>query len=153
MKSNSALYILVLVFLALSCNERNTADLAPEYLYDVQNQKVIKSIINNKRATIAIIYGNDIALQNAADSLPMPKTGASYTVVTWKQKPMPHWYGTNMNGVIYSIETMKVNQIANEALTFDYDFQPVKGFTAGDIRPQKTQRVHFITSQRAAIFP
>lgn len=153
MKATISPYIIALALLILSCDGRNTADLAPEYLYDAGNQKVIKSIINNKKGTIAMLYGNDLALKSASDSLPRPNIGAHYALVTWKQKQMPQWYGTNMNGEIYSIETVKVVQRNNSEPTFDYDFKTGKSFKPGDSQPEKSLRVSFITSQRAAIFP
>jgi hypothetical protein len=152
MKSIISLYIISMALLILACDGRNTAELAPEYLYDAGNQKVIKSIINNKKGTIAMLYGNDPALQSASDSLPKPKIGAQYTLVTWKQKPMPQWYGTNINGGIYSIETLKIVKRNNKELTFVYGFRTTKG-RKPDWQSEKNQRISFITSQRAAIFP
>ncbi|MCE7067158.1 hypothetical protein [Dyadobacter sp. CY326] len=153
MKSTISLYIIVLALLMLSCDERNTATLAPEYLYNAGDQKVIKSIINNKKGTIAMLYGNDLALETAHDSLSKPNIGAHYTLVTWKQKPMPQWYGTNMNGEIYSIEHLKIVQRNETRFAFDYDFQTGKAYQPSDDRPEKQQRIEFITSQQAAVFP
>ncbi|MCF2489914.1 hypothetical protein [Dyadobacter sp. CY347] len=153
MKSTISIYIIGLALVMLSCDDRNTATLAPEYLYDAGNQKVIKSIINNKKGTIAMLYGNNLALQSASDSLSKPNFGAHYTLVTWKQKPMPQWYGTKMNGQIYSIEHLKVVQRNETRFAFDYDFQTGKGYKPGDSRPEEKQRIDFITSQRAAVFP
>ncbi|MCF0063801.1 hypothetical protein MUK70_00475 [Dyadobacter chenwenxiniae] len=153
MKAIISLYIIALALFIMSCDDHNTANLAPEYLYDAGNQKVIKSILNNKKGTIAMLYGNDLALQSAHDSLPKPNIGAHYTLVTWKQKPMPQWYGTNMNGEIYSIETLKIVKRNKTELTFDYEFQIGKGYKPADWQSEKSQRISFITSQRAAIFP
>ncbi|MCF2492901.1 hypothetical protein [Dyadobacter chenhuakuii] len=153
MKSTISLYITALALFVMSCNDRNTADLAPEYLYDAGNEKVIKSIINNKKGTIAMLYGNDIALQTAQDSLLKLSPGAQYTLVTWKQKPMPQWYGTNINAEIYSVEHVNVAHRNVSGLAFDYDFKTGEGFKPGDARPGKDQQIEFITSQRAAVFP
>ena len=152
MKSAISLYIISMANLMLSCNDHNTANLAPEYLFDAGNQKVIKSIINNKEGTIAMLYGNDLALQSAYDSLQMPSAGTRYTLVTWKQKAMAQWYGTNMNGEIYSIEILKIVKRSKAKLTFDYNLQPRKGYKH-DWREEKRQRINFITSQRGATFP
>ncbi|WP_026629154.1 hypothetical protein [Dyadobacter alkalitolerans] len=153
MKSTISLYIAALALFLMSCNDRNTANLAPEYLYDAGNQKVIKSIINNKKGTIAMLFGNDLALQTAQDSLTKLSPGAHYTLVTWKQKPMPQWYGTNINAEIYSVEHVNVAHRNAAALAFDYDFKAGEGFKPGDARPEKDQQIAFITSQRAAVFP
>jgi len=122
-------------------------------LYDAGNQKVIKSILNNKKGTIAMLYGNDLALETAHDSLSKPNIGAHYTLVTWKQKPMPHWYGTNINSEIYSIENVNVVPSNEAQAAFDYDFQTGAGYKQGEAKPEKEQRIQFIMSQQAAVFP
>ncbi|WP_031530898.1 hypothetical protein [Dyadobacter crusticola] len=153
MKTTISLYIIAIALFFTSCDDRNTATLAPEYLYDAGNEKVIKSILNNKKGTISMLYGNDLALQTARDSLSKPSIGAHYTLVTWKQKPMPHWYGTNINAGIYSVEQVKVTGRNEESFTFDYNFQPGPSYAAGDNKPVEDQRILFITSQQAAVFP
>lgn len=153
MKSSISLYIAALAILFLSCDDRNTASLAPEYLYDAGNQKVIESIINEKKGTMAILYGDDLALQTACDSLHKLNLGAKYTLVTWKQKPMPQWYGTNINAEIYSVEHVKVARRNAAGFVFDYHFKTGEGYKPGDARPEKSQQIKFITSQRAAVFP
>jgi hypothetical protein len=100
-----------------------------------------------------MLYGNDPAIQSASDPLSKPNIGTHDTLVTWKQKPVPQWYGTNMNGEIYSIELLKVMQRNAMQFAFDYDFQTGKAYQPGDSRPEKKQLIEFITCQRAAIFP
>lgn len=153
MKSNLMIYIFAITFLMLSCDNVKPTNLAPEYLYDAKNQKVIKSIINNRKGKIAILYGNDLALQTAGDSLLEMQVGANYTLVTWNQKQMPQWYGANMNGEIYSVETVNVVQANRGDIAFQYDFSSGNGFRPGDHRPSEDQRIRFITEQRTAIFP
>jgi hypothetical protein len=153
MKLTISLYSIALAFSIMSCDDRNTATLAPEYLYDAGNQKVIKSILNNKKGTIAVLYGNDIALQTAHDSLSKPSIGAHYTLVTWKQKPMPQWYGTSINSEIYSIEKVNVAPSNEGQVAFNHDFQTGAGFKQSEAKPEKEQRIQFIMSQQAAVFP
>jgi hypothetical protein len=153
MKPIISLYIAALALFTFSCDERNTATLAPEYLYDAGNQKVIKSILNNKKSTVAMLYGNDLAWQVAQDTAPEPTIGAHYTLVTWKQKPMPQWYGTSMNGAISSIEHVRIVHRNGGEAAFEYNFQTGPGYKSGDGRPEKDQRIRWIVSQQAAVFP
>lgn len=146
-------YLLILTFLLTSCGDTRVPRFAPEYLYDAPGQQVIKSVINNKKQTIAILYGNELAAQMAGDSMLIPRNGSVYTMVTWKQKPMPQWYGTNMNAEIYSAEIVKVSEKNQKGFTFDYEFRPGQGFVESDRWPDKEQRIRFIVSQRAAVFP
>jgi len=153
MTSNISLYTLLLAFVISSCTYEKAPEFAPEYLYNVPGETVIKSIINNKTRTIALIYGNDQAQQTARDPLLRPVAGAHYTLVTWKQKAMPQWYGTNMNGRIYSVETLKISQRNKTGFAFNYEFRPGQSYLPSDRRPEKGHRFHFITAQHAAIFP
>lgn len=153
MKPIISLYIAALTLFVMACDDRNTATLAPEYLYDAGNQKVIKSILNNQKSTVAMLYGNDIALQAAQNTMSEPVIGAQYTLVTWKQKPMPQWYGTSMNGGISSIEHVRIVHRNGGGVAFEYDLQTGAAYKSDDAQPAKEQRIRFIIAQQAAVFP
>jgi hypothetical protein len=137
-----------------SCQQKKYANLAPEYLYEVKDQKPICSLIDNKEGNISMLYGNNVALNAANDSVVRQVPGADYTLVTWKQKEMPGWYGTNMNGEIYAVETLKVSQGEKQQPKSDYQFKAGKAYSSVVVRsPDHNQRIHFIIDQRAAILP
>ena len=146
-------YTVMLGLFLASCNQKKEAVLAPEYLYNGGNEQVISSLINNKKGTIAIIYGNDLALRSSRDSLRKHIAGERYVMVTWKQRPMPHWYGTNMNGGIIAVETVKVSQGPKGDVFFDYQLAPGQGtqFVSQDIN--KDTRIKLIIGPPAAVFP
>lgn len=142
----------LLLIPVLSCKRNTQTVLAPEYLHHESGSQVITSLINIKKNTIAIIYGNDRAVQFARSAGKDHQPGERYVMVTSKQKPMPNWYGANMNGGIISIET--VNIIASEKGDIDYDYRRTNMDSAGindDIN--KEIRIKFITSQPAAAYP
>lgn len=153
MKFIIKLSISLFALIIFGCGKTKFARLAPETLYDVNNLKVVKSIINNKKGTISVLYGNDPALKMAMDPMQQVRAGAEFTLVSWNQKPMPQWYGTNMNKDIYSVETVKVLRRNAQALTFDYEFQTGPGIKPGDLRADKDKRIGFIITQQAAVFP
>lgn len=145
-------YTLSITLLLSSCQQKRYATLAPEYLYEVKGQKPICSLIDNKKGNILMLYGNDAAMQAANDSLVRQAPGADYTLVTWRQKQMPGWYGTNMNGELYSIETLKISNIGKQ-LKSAYQFKAGKAYTAVGTRLNSAQRIQFMIDQRAAVLP
>lgn len=144
---------LSVVLLLGSCQQKKNAELAPEYLYEVKDQKPICSLIDSKKGNILMLYGNNVALQAANDSLTKQVPGANYTMVTWKQKQMPGWYGTNMNGGIYSVETLKISQIGTQPLKSDYEFRSGEAYSSLDTKSDRYQRIRFIIDQRAVVLP
>ncbi|WP_207420183.1 hypothetical protein [Desertivirga brevis] len=150
---NIALYPLALTLVLSSCNNDNAPGLAPEDLFDNDELKVISSVINEKKGTISIIYGNDLAFQSAKDESKQHYEGELYKMVTWKQKPMPHWYGTDMNGAIVSVETVEVSKKADGELSFNYHVEPGPNKEAIPKDHDKERRSAFIVNQRAAVFP
>ncbi|WP_443947076.1 hypothetical protein ACJVDH_08195 [Pedobacter sp. AW1-32] len=147
------IYVFFLTLLFASCQRKKYATLAPEYLFDAKGQKLISSLIDSKRGTISIIYGNNIALEAAGDSLPKAMPGAEYTLVTWKQKAMPGWYGTNMSGDLYSLETLEVLGKDQQPVQLKYLFSAGYTYSKGTEAPERNGRISLITSQPTAVFP
>lgn len=144
---------ILITLLWSSCRQKKQAILAPEYLYEVKDQKPICSLIDNKNGNILMLYGNNVALQTANDSLVKQVPGACYTLVTWKQKQMPGWYGTNMNGGIYAVETLKISQVGTQPLKADYELKPGEVYSSINSRFDRDKRIRFIIDQRAAVMP
>jgi len=149
--SNRIFYLIALGIFLMSCNKKKSV-LAPENLYNVDGQSVISSLINNKAGTISIIYGNELALKAARDTVSTHIPGEKYTMVTWNQKPMPHWYGTNMNGTMLSVETVTVLQGAGGKTSFASQYLTGAGQRTSK-RTLDQSRVSFILNQRAAVYP
>lgn len=149
MRFHKSLQLVGLVFFLLSCNSSPKPIFAPEYLHNVGDQKVITSLINKKNGIISIIYGNDLAIKTANNNVRNHQIGESYTMVTWKEKAMPDWYGTNMNGEIASIE--KVDLLQDKAGKLFYNYQIQRG-TLSRRHMNIQKRVHHIINQTAAVF-
>ncbi|MFN0254778.1 hypothetical protein [Pedobacter ureilyticus] len=142
------LYLICLASLLGSCQTDKAPLMAPEYLYDAKNQQMISSSINSRNGTISLLYGKDETLSSKRYS-----EGANYTLVTWKQKPMPGWYGTNMNSAIYSVETMSVQPGTNHQLNLRYQFKTGPSFDVKNTIPSAKERINFILTQPKAVQP
>lgn len=151
--SYKKIYLCLLFFLLNSCKANPETTIAPEYLHEAKSQKLINFVINNQKSSISLLYGNDTALLAAGDSGKHLLPGAYYTLVTWKQKAMPHWYGSNMNGAIFSIEHVKILPGNNKRIDVEYQFEKGAGFRPGDIKPDQDNQLAMIISLPAAVFP
>jgi hypothetical protein len=150
---HKAFYLLWLIMLLSSCQQRSLPKLAPEYLYDAKDQKVITSLINNKKNTISLLYGNAVAQKAASDTVIKQLAGARYTLVTWKQKGMPGWYGTNMNGDILSVETLDVLSTKDKHGNLNYRFKPGPGAVPDESKARPEDQIRFILVQLSAARP
>jgi len=147
---HKAFYLLCLVILLSSWQQHLLPKLAPEYLYDVKDQKVITSSINNENNTLSLLYGNAVDEQAASDTVIKQLPGARYTLVTWKQKGMPGWYGTNKNGDILSVETLDVLSTKDEHGNLNYRFKPGPGAVPDESKARPEDQIRFILVQRSA---
>jgi hypothetical protein len=150
---NRLLYIGGLGLLLFSCEKPSRPNSGSWYLPNVDGQKVITSLINTKTKTIAICYGNDPAVRAANDPANIHQAGQSYTLITWSQTPMPHWYGTNMNREVISVEKVNVSLNYNRKIFYTYQLQSSRESRI-KLQQQKTkERIRFIINLRAAVFP
>jgi hypothetical protein len=140
-------------FLLAACDHVARSVLAPETIYNSEGQLVISSVINEKQGTISIIYGNESALNTANQDSGKHFPGELFTMVTWKQKPMPHWYGTDMNGKIQKIETVKVVATRIGESIFEYNLENGPAANAADPATNQTERIALIVNARAVVFP
>ena len=151
--ANKLLYVLVLCIFLLSCSSEQYPVLAPEYIFNNVDLKVISSIINRKKGTIAVIYGNDQAFNTASNTMREHSDGEKFEMVTWRLKPMPKWYGTDMNGEMLSVETVEVSKKADGQLLFNYHYKPTDNSSQRIQKPDNRKQMEFIVSQPAAVFP
>jgi hypothetical protein len=148
-----SIYAILVGFGLMSCNPQKAPVLAPEYLYNISDHNVITSVINHKQGTISVIYGNKLALQAAQSIVRERSPGERYIMVTWKQIPMPHWYGTNMNGRIISIETVKILSASKARVIYKYQYKPQSPIQQATSDINHVQQVRFIAGQPAAVYP
>lgn len=109
----------------------------PGYKSITNTLKVMSSSINDKQGTIAIKYGN----------------GTHFKLMTWKQRPMPNWYGSNMNGQLLSIETVKLSQQRKGTISYRYKLESPQGVKIGHQYADTRERIKFIINKPLSVFP
>lgn len=135
-----------------ACEQEKQTVFAPEYLHAEKGLQLITSVIDNRDSTISLIYGNELAVQYGRSVVSVHQPAEQYVMVTSLLRPMPQWYGTNMNGAIIRIEQVVTNQQATGGLSYAYTRQNAQGQALPD-GPDKQARIGFIINQRTAVTP
>lgn len=123
-------------------------------MFDADNLEVIAPSMNKGQGTMSILYGNNAAGQSTLDSINRHKPGELYTLATWEQVDDPHWYGSNLNGRLKSVETVSMSPAADGGVSIDYKL--VRGSAPTDAAGHpidRQDRIRFILNQRPAVFP
>ena len=112
--------------------------------------RVITSWINKRDSTMSTLYGNDVAVQYArTNGENIYPAGSVLSVVTWKQREDPRWFGAKIPQKVGSVEFVAVT--GPGAYTYQrYDGSPLKKVEDG-IAPH--DRAAYVLSQRAAVMP
>jgi hypothetical protein len=111
--------------------------------------KVITSGIDRSDKTMFTLYGNDaaaaVAKAGAGQTYP---AGAELSLVTWKQREDPHWFGANIpdQDNVLSVEKVIFRAGAGGRA------QPVYENT-GTVSGPANERISYILGQRASVMP
>ena len=137
----------------LGCNKSHNLSPAPETIFDEPGMHVVTSIFNQRTETISVLYGNDEALSHAGLDRPEHVAGEEFKLVTWRLKPNPLWFGSNINGPLHSVETVKIVADANDAARIDYGVENRSEDVAKIAPANRDERINFIFAQTASVFP
>ncbi len=126
--------------------------------YQPLRWSAITMYVDPQTHTMAILYGNDAAMQavHARGDVPtLPQTAPAYpagavlALVTWAQRDDPHWFGARIPGSPQSVEFVQVAAPANHYQRFAgtglAQNEPVAALAA--------QRMHFLLSLAPARLP
>lgn len=142
-----------LALFGAACSKPSKTVPAPEAIFDSTGQQVITSSFNEKKATMSVLYGNELARGTASADKKEHVPGEVFTLVTWKKEPGPYWFGSDINGEIQVIEQVQVSTIA-DTLHYDYT-RVIKGAKdiSKELTSNKKDRIRFIIDQDASVFP
>ena len=137
----------VLFFFAVACTSPDKRS-----IFDAGGQKPITSFLSKKLNTVSILFGNQLALESAKTGR-VHQSGEVFTLVTWNQQNKEFWYPALINGRIKSIEVVKLS-LSNNQIRHEYKL--VKGAVPSNnshIRFSKRERIDFILSHKASVYP
>jgi Haem-binding domain/Cytochrome P460 len=84
-------------------------ELSGELPVDPFRWKVISSAVDDREATMAILYGNDVAVRSARTAADAYPPGSILALATWQRHGDDHWFGARIPGGLQSIEVVRVN--------------------------------------------
>ena len=116
---------------------------------------VITAWIDPHAGTMATLYGNDEAIAQArADDRPVYPPGSSVSLVIWKQKEDPRWFGAKVPASVQSVEFVTIGGTPDHTL---YSYRRFEGSpaaqTASADGAAPNERSAFLLSQRLSPMP
>jgi len=135
---------------ASTINEQAT--LTSPLPYNPLAWRVITSSVNEHKATMSTLYGNDVAVAyaRANEGRPYP-SGSVIALVTWSQRDDPHWFGARIAANAQAVEFVSFPSAAGVSPAYErYEGAPLARVAAneGDVK-----RIDYLVSQRAAVTP
>ncbi len=86
----------------------NIAALAASLPWQPLTWNAITMYVDPKTHTTATLYGNEAATQASSANSPAYPAGAILALVTWSQRPDPHWFGARIPDEPQSVEFVQV---------------------------------------------
>lgn len=120
-------------------------------VFDAKGQRVLAVFANRKQQTMSVLYGNDVAKQQALAQQTTPVAGALYTLVTYRQANNQYWYGSYINGTILSVE-----QLTAAATPLQWQYNLLQGKAPADASGNSVSpavRSAFLLSHKPSVFP
>ena len=102
---------------------------------------------------MSALYGNAAALEAVTNGNSKHAHGEEYRLITWKQESNPLWFGSNINGVLKTVERVSTSVSADGELNIRYEI--LRGnptdITTGTFNEQ--ERIRYILDQKPSMFP
>jgi hypothetical protein len=129
------------------------ASLPPSFDFDKLGLRVLASSVNRQQATMATLYGNDLARQAALGGTGTTQPGEVLALLTWQQQADPNWFGARIPGALQSLELLRTapGSAGRPAVTYQC-------FTGKDLALQadtlhRQERIAYLLLQKPAVMP
>lgn len=126
------------------------ASLPADFNFTKQGFKVVSTLIDKKKATMATLYGNDLALNAAKAGDQLHTRGLVMALVTWDQQPNPYWYGNKIPGTLLSVEMVTADKTTGK---ISYALFEGKKLTFNPNTAQPEKRISYILDLKPSIMP
>ena len=129
------------------------ASLPPSFAFSKLGLRVLASSVNRRQATMATLYGNDLARQAALAGPGGAQPGEVLALLTWQQQADPNWFGARIPGALQSLELLRTGPAGagRSAVTYQY-------FTGKDLilradTLHQQERIAYLLAQKPAVLP
>lgn len=117
----------------------------PDKVINGPQQQLITSLIDNKRQTHTVLYGNDIAVQHARSGAEAPyPAGAVLRLATWSQQEDAHWFGAKIPERLQTVEVVKIGATTTYEQYKAPAWKPIPATDHSD-------RINYITHLKASV--
>ncbi|WP_316845477.1 hypothetical protein [Pedobacter psychrodurus] len=130
-----------------ACNKAKKHELVPASLYQENGMHPVSSSFSQKRQIITILYANEAARER------VPNKDEKYTLVTWKQKAHPLWFGGNINAEILFVEKIRLLKKEKGISDIHYQKELIKGERNAEALMDVRERIRYILEQKFSSFP
>ena len=132
-----------------------TASLRAVLPFDPFEWAVIASFVDPGQKTMATLYGNEVAVEAArSNNGPTYPAGSVLSLVTWRQRDDPDWFGARVPDVVRSVEFVELRAEGGSSSTATYAHfsHPWLGPSPASSSEQEA-RIHSLLTQRASDLP
>lgn len=136
-----------------ACSKEKNRELAPTALYQESGMHPVSSSFNQKKQVISILYANAV-VRNVGNLKNITSTvDQKYTLVTWKQKPHPLWFGGNTNAEILFVEKINLSKTEKGISNIHYQKQLARNGGKAENNMDVRERIRYILEQKFSKFP
>jgi hypothetical protein len=128
------------------------ASLPPSFDFDKLGLRVLSSFINHRQATMATLYGNDLARQASLGST-AAQPGGVLALLTWQQQADPNWFGARIPGALQSLELLRTGPGAAGHPAVTYQCFTGKDLTLQADTLHQQERIAYLLAQKPAVLP
>jgi hypothetical protein len=129
------------------------ASLPPSFDFSKLGLRVLASSINRRQATMATLYGNDLACQTALGGTRAAQSGEVLALLTWKQQADPNWFGARIPGALQSLELLRAGPTSGGRSAVTYQYFTGKDLILRTDTLHQQERIAYLLSQKPAVLP
>lgn len=129
------------------------ASLPPSFGFNKLGLRVLASSVNRRRATMATLYGNDLARRAALGGPGAARPGEVLALVTWRQQADPNWFGARIPGKLQSLELLRTKLKSTGQLSVTYQRFTGKDLTLQADTLHQQERIAYLLAQKPAVMP
>jgi predicted porin len=134
--------------------QRNeAASLPPSFNFSKLGLRALASSVNRRQATMATLYGNDLARQAALGGTGAAQPGEVLALLTWQQRADPNWFGARIPGALQSLELLRTRNAGAGQLAVNYQCFTGKNLTLRADTVHQHERITYLLAQKPAVLP
>jgi hypothetical protein len=131
----------------------NAASLPPSFNFRKLGLRVLSSSVNHRQASMATLYGNDLARQASLADAGTTQPGEVLALLTWQQQADPNWFGARIPGALQSLELLRTVPGGAGHPTVTYQYFSGKDLILRANTLHQQERIAFLLAQKPAVLP